>query len=71
MENAVNTNGRREKVPVELRHLLNLKKKKEEAFFILKNQFKVMNSIWFVSTAKENYEKTLSRLQTKTSSPNG
>ena len=33
-----------------------------------------MNSIWFVSTAKKNYEKTLqigSRPQTKTSSPNG
>ena len=33
-----------------------------------------MNCIWFVSTAKKNHEKTLeigSRLQTKTSSPNG
>ena len=33
-----------------------------------------MNSIWFVSTAKKNYEKTLklwSRPQTKTSNPNG
>ena len=33
-----------------------------------------MNSIWFVSTAKKIYEKTLkigSRPQTKTSSPNG
>ena len=33
-----------------------------------------MNSIWFVSTAKKNYEKTCligSRPQTKASSPNG
>ena len=59
MENAVNTNGRRKKVPVELRHFFKHEKEERRSFIILINQFKVMDSIWFVSTAKKIYEKTL------------
>ena len=60
MENAVNTNGRREKCPTEslwLYFFITWKRRKKKLFDI--NKYKVMNSIWFVSTAKKNYEKTL------------
>ena len=59
MENAVNTNGRREKFPAESLYFFKHEKEERRSFLILINEFKVMNSIWFVSTAKKNYEKTL------------
>ena len=48
MENAVNTNGRREKFPAESQHFFKHEKEERRSFF--------MNSIWFVSTVKRNYE---------------
>ena len=60
MENAVNTNRQRKKVPFELRHFFKHEKEERRSFLILIiNKFKVMNSIWLVSTAKKIYEKTL------------
>ena len=59
MENAVNTNGRREKFPAESQYFFKHEKEERRSFLILINQFKVMNSIWFVSTSKKNHEQTL------------
>ena len=59
MENAVNTNERREKFPAESQYFFKHEKEERRSFLILISEFKVMNSIWFVSTAKKNHEKTL------------
>ena len=53
IENTVHQNGRREKFPAESQHFFKHEKEERRSFLILINEFKVMNSIWFVSTAKK------------------
>ena len=48
-----------EKVSVESQHFFKPEKEERRSFLILTNYFKMMNSIWFVSTAKKIYEELL------------
>ena len=60
MENAVNTNGRREKFPAaESQYFFKHEKEERSKLFDINKLIDDENSIWFVSTANKIYEETL------------
>ena len=65
MENAVNTNRRRNNVSVESQHFFKHEKEEKRSFLILIYSFKMMINIWFESTANKIHEKNVkNRVQT-------